>query len=121
MEPANPAPPPEPLKLGPLTQERLEAGRVWLAEAAGDRWFIQMLATDAGRHGEVEALLRRLASSKAEMNSVHVYFSELSGSPRYGVIYGNYSTRKAAAQAIRGLPPALQKNKPYPRQVVRLR
>ena len=121
VEPAKPVPPPEALKVGPLTLERLEAGRAWLKELPDDRWFIQLLAADADRHGEIEALLRRLASSKTDMSSVHVYYSELSGRPRYGVVYGNYSTREAASQAMRGLPPVVKKSKPYPRQVVRLR
>jgi DamX protein len=52
---------------------------------------------------------------------VRVYYSELSGKPRYGVTYGDYPTNAAAAAAIRELPKPLRANKPYPRQVVRLR
>jgi len=80
-----------------------------------------VFATDAGRHGEIETLLRRLSSGKTDMSNVHVYYSELSGAPRYGVTYGDFATREAASAAIRGLPLALRANKPYPRQVVRLR
>ena len=80
-----------------------------------------MFATDAGRHAEIETLLRRMSSSGIEMANVHVYYSELSGKPRYGVIYGSYASSNAAAAAMRGLPQLVRINKPYPRQAVRLR
>ncbi|MCX7156462.1 MAG: AAA family ATPase [Rhodocyclales bacterium] len=121
--PAATALPPNATKpsIGPLTLERLQAGHAWLEKLPNDRWFIQVFATDAGRHGEIETLLRRLSSGKTDMSNVRVYYSELSGTPRYGVTYGDFGTREAASAAIRGLPPALRANKPYPRQVVRLR
>ncbi|MDP2823224.1 MAG: AAA family ATPase [Sulfuritalea sp.] len=118
---STPPPPPDKPAVGRLTLERLEAGRIWLEQLPDDHWFIQVFATDADRHGEIETLLRKVSSGKTEMAKVHVYYSELSGKPRYGVIYGNYSTREAASAAIRGLPQVLRASKPYPRQVVRLR
>ncbi|MDP1613914.1 MAG: AAA family ATPase [Sulfuritalea sp.] len=119
-EPVVSAPPPTP-KAGPLTLARLEAGRIWLEKLPNDRWFIQLFATDADRHGEIEVLLRKLSASRTEMDSIHVYHSELSGKPRFGITYGDYSTREEAAAAIRGLPKPLRAGKPYPRQIVRLR
>lgn len=107
--------------IGPLTRERLEAGRTWLEQLPDNKWFIQVFAIEANRHADVEALLRRLSSSGIEMDNVHVYYSELSGKPRYGVTYGSYSSSSAASAAIRGLPQSLRINKPYPRQAVRLR
>ena len=108
-------------KLGPLTTERLEAGKDWLQQLPDDRWFIQLFATDAARHAEVENLLRRLPSGGVEMDKVHVYYSDLSGKPRYGVTYGNFASAAAASAAARTLPQVLRANKPYPRQAVRLR
>ena len=108
-------------KIGPLTRERLEAGHVWLEQLPDDRWFIQVFATDASQHAEVEMLLRRLPSSKPEMSNIYVYYSELSGKPRFGVMYGEYPTRSAASAAIRELPKPLRANKPYPRKIARLR
>jgi type II secretory pathway predicted ATPase ExeA/septal ring-binding cell division protein DamX len=108
-------------KLGPLTTARLEAGQVWLQQLPDDRWFIQLFATEASRHAEVENLLRRLPSAGVEMDKVHVYYSELSGKPRYGVTYGSYPSAGAASAAARGLPQVLRVNKPYPRPAMRLR
>jgi DamX protein len=55
------------------------------------------------------------------MSNIHVYYSELSGKPRFGVMYGDYPTRAAASAAIRELPKSLRANQPYPRKVARLR
>lgn len=120
---AEPGTPPNPAKpkLGRLTKERLEASQAWIEQLANDRWFIQVFAADAKRHSEVEFFLRRLPRATDEADKVKVYYSELSGSPRYGVIYGDYASREAAMSAMRSLPKELRANKPYPRQAVRLR
>ena len=118
---ATPAPQPLPPGVGPLTRDRLDAGRVWLQQQPDDRWFIQIFDTAASQHGDVETLLRRLSPDSTEMSNIHVYYSDLSGTPRYGVTYGDYSTWAAAVAAMRGLPKLLRAGKPYPRQVVRLR
>ena len=108
-------------RFGPLTRERLDAGQAWLEQLPDDHWFIQIFATDASQHAEVETLLRRVSSGKSGMSNIHVYYSELSGKPRLGVTYGSYATRAAASADIRELPKPLQANKPYPRKVARLR
>ena len=118
---ATPTPQPLPPSIGPLTRDRLEAGRTWLQHVPDDRWFIQVFDTAASQHGEVETLLRRLSPDSAEMSNIHVYYSDLSGTPRYGVTYGDYSSWAATVAAMRGLPKLLRAGKPYPRQVVRLR
>ena len=113
--------PPLKPKLGRLTLERLEAGRLRLQQAPNDRWFVQVFDTDASRHADVEALLRSLSANNIDLGGIHAYYSELSGKPRYGVIYGDFATREASTAAIRDLPKPLRINQPYPRQVVRLR
>lgn len=110
-----------PRKVGRMTRERLESSRPWLEQLPSDRWFIQIFAADAERHGEVESLLRRLAATGEDSDQLRVYFSELSGRPRYGVIYGEYPSREKATAAMRGLSKQLRANKPYPRPATRLR
>lgn len=109
------------VKLPPLTQSRLEAGRLWLAQAPDDHWFIQLFATDANRREELYAYLRRAKASGIDLENLRIYASSLSGRPRYGVIYGEYPTRTATLAAIAHLPAPLRTNQPYPRQVIRLR
>jgi MSHA biogenesis protein MshM len=113
--------PPYPKKAGRLTRERIESSRAWLEQLPNVRWFIQVFAADADRYGEVESLLRRLVAAGEDSDQLRVYYSELSGRPRYGVIYGDYPSRERAASAIRGLSAQLRANKPFPRPAVRLR
>ena len=120
VEPNPVAPRSEP-KVGKLTRERMQAGKEWLAKASDDHWFIQVSAADADRQGELETLLRKLSASKIDMENIRVYYSGLSGQPRFGVIYGDYPSRAAASAAINNLPKPFHASKPYPRQVVRLR
>ena len=118
---AEPVGAPPPSNAGPLTLARLEAGRAWLEKLPDGRWFIQVITTNAGRHDTIEALLSGLSPADVDMNKVYVYYSELSGKPRYGITYGDYSSREEAIEAIRNLPRPLQASKPYARQIVRLR
>jgi MSHA biogenesis protein MshM len=119
--PPTPSPKQTKPRFGPLTRERLEAGQAWLEQQPDDHWFIQIFAADASQHAEVETLLHRLSSIKMDLNSIHVYYSELSGTPRLGVVYGSYPTRSAATADLQQLPKSLRANKPYPRLFVRLR
>ena len=108
-------------KIGKLTRKHLETGNAWQTTVPDDHWFIQVLSVDAERHGEVETLLRRLSASAIDMDNVRAYYSELSGKPRFGVIYGDYPSRAAASASLSDMPKALRTSKPYPRQAVRLR
>jgi septal ring-binding cell division protein DamX len=118
---ATPAPPaPNKTPVYPLTQARIAAGQHWLEKAPNDHWFIQIWATDATQQEQVESFLNA-AAPQADFNNLRVYFSSLSGQPRYGIIYGDYPTHATAVAAIKQLPDILKKTKPYARQVSRLR
>ncbi|MBI5860635.1 MAG: AAA family ATPase [Rhodocyclales bacterium] len=108
-------------QLSPPVQSRLEAGRLWLEQAPDNHWLIQLFAADADRPQEIAAFLKKVTASTLDMNDIHIYQSALSGKIRYGIVYGEYPTEAAAKSAIAGLPMALRANKPYPRQVSRLR
>lgn len=118
--PGVPSPTPHKSVAYPLTQERLTAGQYWLEKAPDNHWFIQIWATDATQQEQIENFLNA-AAPQADFNNLRVYFSSLSGKPRYGIIYGDYATRAAAVADIKQLPDALKKTKPYARQVSRLR
>jgi type II secretory pathway predicted ATPase ExeA len=105
---------------GQLTRQRLEETRKWLDETADNRWFIQLLSTDAGSAAHVEGFLASAAKA-ADADSIRVYMVESRGIMRLGVIYGEYPSRAAATQALNDLPAALKVFGPYPRQVRRLR
>ena len=116
-----PAAPVHPYSLQALTQARLAAGQAWLERADNRHWFIQVLGIPADQRSRIEDLLRNPALNENDLDNIRVYYSELSGQPRYGLIYGDYPTQEAALTALRQLPPALKAAKPYPRQVMKLR
>lgn len=117
--PASPAPPPN--NLPPLLKKHLTASQPWLASVPADRWFLQLLTAVAGRPDLVEDFLVRIESAGGEMGKVRVYHSSLSGSARYGVIYGDYVSRHDAVTDLGTLPPAIKSRNPYARQVKQLR
>lgn len=102
-------------------QQRVDATTAWLNSAPDERWFLQLLASDADQREQIEAYVRKLTALRIDMSKLRIYYSELSGKPRYGVIYGDYPTRDAALAAARKLPPTLRAGHPYPRQVKKLR
>jgi type II secretory pathway predicted ATPase ExeA len=105
---------------GPLTEQALTRGQTWLAATPNNRWFLQLFAVDAGNAISVENYLHRLTMTQ-DSEKIHAYLSSLSGTMRYGVIYGDYQDRAAALAAIEELPSWVQDTKPYARQVKRLR
>jgi len=55
------------------------------------------------------------------MAQVRVYHLNIDNKHRYGIIYGDYASRKDAVNASNALPPELKRFRPYPRQTVRLK
>ena len=119
-----PAPSPATVALPARTKSGVEtylgAGKAWLANADNNHWFLQ-LATEANNATTVEAYLRIVEESGVDMSNVRVYLSDLSGTMRYGITYGDYASRASAAKAASRLPAKVKARHPYPRQVIRLR
>ncbi len=127
--PATPSAPPSPeplaeadvpAKFGSQTSVRIAATRQWLANAADDHWFIQLLAADARSPEKTEDFvsdtIRQIGADQ-----VRVYVADAKGIPRVGVIYGDFPSREAALAEANRLPESLRALKPFPRMVKRLR
>jgi septal ring-binding cell division protein DamX len=106
--------------LGPLTRAHLDRTDAWLAQAADERWFLQLLTADADNAGAVERLLAR-SGALDPGESLGVYRATTPRGERLGVIYGDYSSMAEANAALRELPAALKAYGAYPRQVRKLR
>ncbi|MDD2741039.1 MAG: AAA family ATPase [Rhodocyclaceae bacterium] len=106
-------------QFGPLTQDALARFATWQANTSRERYFIQLLATDAGSGADVENFLAQ-TSKQLNLDDLRVYRSSLSGRDRIGVIFGDYPNRQAASTAIRTLPEAIRLAQPYPRQALKL-
>ncbi len=108
-----------PEHFGPLTREHFSQFEAWQPGTTRERYFIQLLATDAGSTAEIENFLIR-AGKLLNPEELRAYRSSLSGRDRVGVIYGDYPNREAATTAMRALPEAIRQAHPYPRQVAKL-
>lgn len=109
----------------PLLQARLEATRRWIDDSDPLAATIQIV-TLAQAEDSFDALaqyLRDLQARGIDSAQVLVYQVEnpRQGRGYYGVMFGEYADRQAAARAIDGLPGFLKSNKPIPRTVRGLR
>lgn len=94
----------------------------WIESVDADRWFIQLYATiDDSRPDLVERFVINARRSGLEPDLVRVYHSSFGEMSRYGVIYGDYASRKDAVKVLNALPAELKRNRPYVRQAIRLR
>jgi septal ring-binding cell division protein DamX len=107
-------------ELGPVTRQRAAASRDWLAKAADERWFLQLVRADIAQAARVEAVAAQ-AGELLGPDQVRVYALKLHGNRRIGVIYGDFSSRAEAAAAAARFPQALGALNPYPRQMRKLR
>lgn len=105
---------------GPRTAEKLKASADWIAGTPGNHYFIQLLNVNAAAAPTVEAFLARHADT-LDAQQLRVYRSKLSGQDRIGVIYGDYTSRSQAQQALEQLPPTLRSLQPHIRAVEKLR
>lgn len=115
---------PAPVARSPLlttaTQQRLDETRQWIAATAGDRWFIQLLVTNADQLGYAQEYLAR-ADSLLQPDRAGLYVADTARDQRLGIIYGDFASRREASDAIERLPPELRTNKPFPRQLLWLK
>ena len=121
--PAPMAPPPaatDKIRFGPLTRQHLAQYEEWIKDAPRQRYFIQLLATDATHTGEVEGFLAR-AVAALEPSQIRVYRSSLSGRDRVGVIFGDFDSREEAVAAMQAMPDSIKTIQPFPRQVSKLK
>ena len=103
-------------RFGARTSERIAATESWLATTAEDRWFIQLLATEARSADKIESFVAGTIDLVGT-EQVRVYVAEVQGNQRVGVIYGDYPSREQALAAVAQLPEALRKMQPFPRKV----
>jgi type II secretory pathway predicted ATPase ExeA/septal ring-binding cell division protein DamX len=102
----------------PLIQHRMEATAVWLKEAPGGAFAIQVMTLAPGNERELEAFLTR-AEKLTGLNDIYLYQTRVKGQSKRGlaVVYGSYPTRDKVREAIAGFPEELRSHLPYLRTV----
>ncbi len=122
-----PEPPPAVAELPPTMLARpldslLADSRPWIESVHPDRWFVQLYATiDDSRPDLVERFIVNARRYGLDPEQLRVYYSSFGEMSRYGVIYGDYASRKDAVKVLNALPAELKRNRPYVRQTIRLR
>ncbi len=100
----------------PLTAQHAAQFDAWLPTAAGENYFIQLTSRNEAHAADIETFLAR-AGKTVDPAGLRVYRSGPPENVQIGVIFGDYPSRAAAWTAIRALPEALRRMRPYPRPV----
>lgn len=102
--------------VGPLTAERLEATREWLAAADDSHFSIQLLLTDFASRDNLESFLRERRDA-GEVNHYYVFETRIRSNIWYGVLYMEYTSFGAAKAALEELPEEFRFHQPFIRNV----
>ena len=109
-----------PSHLSAEAKQRLDDTRKWIDTTSGDRWFIQLITTNADQSGYAQQFLTK-ADNMLAPERVGLYVASTETSQRIGIIHGEFATRRAASEAIEKLPKDLRANMPFPRQLMWLK
>jgi septal ring-binding cell division protein DamX len=119
--PADPAPAEAPAAQRPKGLEsRLSAGIALLDGTSGGRYVVQLMMTDARDPAYLQAYLAE-ASRTQKPDELFLYPSGSADSPKVGVLYGAFQTRKEASDAMDALPGNLRQFRPYVRAIEAVR
>jgi septal ring-binding cell division protein DamX len=99
---------------GDVVESRLAATREWLTAAPQTTHTIQLMGTNSEE--QLKAQLKAL-SKVLEPKKIYVFRTLALGKPAMTVVYGAYSDRQAALQALEKLPAAVSANRPVVRTV----
>jgi MSHA biogenesis protein MshM len=110
--------PPEPPKPDSpqtdLLASRLTATSAWLASQPPSTISIQLMGAKSDQ--QMRIALENL-SQKLEQDNIFVYRTKVNNAPFISVLYGSFSSREEAMQALQKLPAEIQKNHPQLRTV----
>jgi type II secretory pathway predicted ATPase ExeA len=104
-------------QLNATAQERLRETQTWLQATDGNRWFIQLVATNTSQIEYAQNFLAR-ADRLLQPERARLYVADLGKELRIGIIYGDFPNWPAANRAVEQLPSELRGNSPFPRQVL---
>ncbi len=114
--PAKAESPAPPAPLSPKLAARMDAGLGLLDTPGEKRFVVQLMMTDARQRDYLEWYVGE-ASRALPPDTLFLYPSGNAESPKMGVLYGAFATRREATSAMEGLPANLRKFGPYVRTV----
>ncbi len=114
--PANADSPALPAPLSPRLAARMDAGLGLLDKPGESRFVVQLMMTDARQADYLEWYVGEAYRTLAP-DALFLYPSGNAESPKMGVLYGAFPTRREATTALEGLPANLRKFGPYVRTI----
>jgi hypothetical protein len=99
-----------------LLDQRLEKTRTLLTNNPNDSFLIQLMLVEPENIDSLKKFLNR-AVDLGELNRVYVYKTSIKNKPKWGVIYGLYSSRSEAKTAMTKLPREFKTDAPILRTV----
>ena len=120
---ARAAPEPTPAATPPADaslSQRLAAAGPWLSQENSAHWVIQIMLANAGEVAQLQQFIDEFERSLGA-GRIHIYALTVNGVQKVSVVYGGFTNREAAFQALETLPPRARQFKPYPRTVQLIR
>jgi type II secretory pathway predicted ATPase ExeA len=106
---------------GSLTLDaRHSAGLALLEGSSGGRYVVQLMMTDARDPAYLQSYLAE-AGRTIKPDELFLYRSGSAESPKVGVLYGAFETRREANDAMGALPENLRQFRPYVRAIEAVR
>ncbi|MBL0142729.1 MAG: AAA family ATPase [Betaproteobacteria bacterium] len=99
---------------------RYAAGVALLESPSGGRYVVQLMMTDARDPAYIDSYLGE-ASRTLKPEELFLYPSGSADSPKVGVLFGAFQSRREASEAINALPANLRQFRPYVRSVEAVR
>jgi septal ring-binding cell division protein DamX len=113
---AKPAVPASETAVPPKLSARVDAGLGLLDRPGDGRFVVQLMMTDARARDHLEWYIAE-ASRTLPADTLFLYPSGSGDSPKLGVIYGVFASRREATEALEALPANLRQFRPYVRSV----
>jgi len=104
----------EPVNSADILQSRLDEAQLWLKQQPDSTVTIQLFGS-----ANDDQLKRQLAAlvSQLEPSAVYPFRTQVNGKPFISVLYGSFTSKQEALQAIAKLPPNLKAYQPHLRTV----
>ncbi len=76
-----------------------------------------MIGINSFNDGAFHRYLEKLKFNKINISKINIYQTIINNSVVYGVIFGDYESRREASKNIKQLPDGLQAKEPIPRSI----
>jgi type II secretory pathway predicted ATPase ExeA len=106
--------------LNSVLEKRLAATQKWLKTVDNSHYSIQLLQTDYAQDDKVENFLAT-TDIKPLLPQIYLYASTRQANAHWGVLWGTFTTKNQAQQALADLPKKLQNNQVFVSKIAHIR